>query len=162
MAIWNLVHDLLPGASDTSASHVLLFFDIANMFNSVSQKSSQHELEQTMPLLLLSFDTWYQNANLCWYKQLDGCWAHFEMNDRFPQGNELSSFLACLTLQAIINTLHRDLMNQPESCTTLALCTRSNLPSTPTIGAYIDDLSYLVPSEDSVFAFDHFDELDAT
>jgi hypothetical protein len=57
MAIWNLMHDLLPGASDmTSASHVLLFFDIANMFNSLSQKSSQHELEQTMPLLLLSFD----------------------------------------------------------------------------------------------------------
>jgi hypothetical protein len=53
MAIWNLMHDLLPGASDmTSASHVC----IANMFNSLSQKSSQHELEQTMPLLLLSFD----------------------------------------------------------------------------------------------------------
>jgi hypothetical protein len=49
MAIRNLVHDLLPGGSDsTSASHVLLFFDIvlaANMFNLVSQKSSQHELE---------------------------------------------------------------------------------------------------------------------
>jgi hypothetical protein len=46
MAIHNLVHDLLPGESDsTSASHVLLFFDIANMFNLVSQNSSQHELE---------------------------------------------------------------------------------------------------------------------
>jgi hypothetical protein len=41
MAIWNLMHDLLPGASNmTSASHVLLFFDIANMCNSVSWKSS--------------------------------------------------------------------------------------------------------------------------
>jgi hypothetical protein len=41
MAIRNLVHDLLPGGSDsTSASHVLLFFDIANIFNLVSQKSS--------------------------------------------------------------------------------------------------------------------------
>jgi hypothetical protein len=30
MAIQNLMHDLLPGASNTtSASHVLLFFDIA-------------------------------------------------------------------------------------------------------------------------------------
>jgi hypothetical protein len=84
------------------------------------------------------------------------------MNDRFPQGNELSSFLSFLTLQAIINTLHRDLMNQAKSCTTIALCTRSNLPSTPAIGAYIDDLSYLIPPEDSVFAFDHFDELGAT
>jgi hypothetical protein len=57
MAFWNLMHDLLPGASDmTSASHVLLFFDIANMFNSLSQKSSQHKLEQTRPLLLLSID----------------------------------------------------------------------------------------------------------
>jgi hypothetical protein len=38
--IQNLMHDLLPGASNmTSASHMLLFFDIANMFNSVSQKS---------------------------------------------------------------------------------------------------------------------------
>jgi hypothetical protein len=41
MVIHNLIHDLLPSGSDsTSASHVLLFFDIANMFNSVSQKSS--------------------------------------------------------------------------------------------------------------------------
>jgi hypothetical protein len=47
MAIRNLIHDLLPGGSNsTSASHILLFFgDIANMFNSVSQKSSRHELE---------------------------------------------------------------------------------------------------------------------
>jgi hypothetical protein len=41
IAIQNLVHDLLQGASDmTSASHVLLFFDIANMFTLVSQKPS--------------------------------------------------------------------------------------------------------------------------
>jgi hypothetical protein len=41
MAIWNLVHDLLLGASDTtSASHMLLFFDVASMFNSVFWKSS--------------------------------------------------------------------------------------------------------------------------
>jgi hypothetical protein len=46
MAIRNLIHDLLPGGSNsTSASHVLLFFDIANMFNLLSQKSSRHELE---------------------------------------------------------------------------------------------------------------------
>jgi hypothetical protein len=46
MAIDNLIHDLLPGGSNsTCSSHVLLFFDIANMFNSVSQKSSPHELE---------------------------------------------------------------------------------------------------------------------
>ena len=41
MAIQNLVHDLLPEASDMiSASHMLLFFHIANMLNSVSQKLS--------------------------------------------------------------------------------------------------------------------------
>jgi hypothetical protein len=41
MAIHNLIHDLLPGGSNsTSGSHILLFFDIANMFNLVSQKSS--------------------------------------------------------------------------------------------------------------------------
>jgi hypothetical protein len=34
-----------------------------------------------------------------------------------------------------------------------------NLPSAPPIGAYIDDLSSLVPPEESLFAFDHFDEL---
>jgi hypothetical protein len=94
MAIENLVHDPPSGASDmTSASHVLLFFDIANMFNSVSWKSSQHEIEQTMPLLLPPFDMQYQKANLCWYKQLVSSWAHYEMNYRFPQGNALSSFL---------------------------------------------------------------------
>jgi hypothetical protein len=39
MAIRNLIHDLLPGGSNsTSASHGLHFFDIANMFNLVSQK----------------------------------------------------------------------------------------------------------------------------
>jgi hypothetical protein len=110
MAIRNLIHDLLPGGSDsTSASHVLLFFDIANMFNLVSQKSSQHELEQTMPFLLPSFDMQYQEANLCWYKKLDGSWAHFEMTDRFPQGDTLSSFLSCLTLDAVLSQLHKDL-----------------------------------------------------
>jgi hypothetical protein len=91
---------------------VLLFFDIVNMFNSVSWKSSWHELEQTMPLLLPSFDMKCWNANLCWYKQLNGSWANFEMNDRFPQGDTSSSFLSCFTLQAIINTLHRDLINK--------------------------------------------------
>jgi hypothetical protein len=76
------------------------------MFNSVSQKSSQHKLEQTMPFLIPSFDMQYQNANLCWYKQLDGSWAHFEMNDEFPQGDALKvlSYLAS-------SCKHRDLMN---------------------------------------------------
>jgi hypothetical protein len=36
-----------------------------------------------------------------------------------------------------------------------------NPPSTPPIGAYIDDLSCLVPPEDSLFASDCFDELGA-
>jgi hypothetical protein len=118
MAIHNLVHDLLPGGSDsTSASHVLLFFDIglaANMFNLVSQKSSQHELGQTMPFLLPSFDMQYQEANLCWYKKLDGSWAHFEMTDGFPQGDTLSSFLSCLILHAVLSQFHKDLTIQAE------------------------------------------------
>jgi hypothetical protein len=104
----------------------------------------------------------YRNANLCIYKQLDSSWAHFEMNDGFPQSNAVSALLSCLTLLAIINTLHRDLTNQAESHTTLALCTRLNPPSAPPIGAYIDDLSCLVPPEDSLFAFDWFDELGAS
>jgi hypothetical protein len=37
-----------------------------------------------------------------------------------------------------------------------------NPPSAPPIGAYIDDLSCLVPPEDSLFAFDWFDELGAS
>jgi hypothetical protein len=46
MAIQNLMHNLLLGGSNsTSASHVLLFFDITKMFNLVSRKSSHHELE---------------------------------------------------------------------------------------------------------------------
>jgi hypothetical protein len=41
MQFLTMVHDLRPGVSDMrSASHVLLFFDIANMFNSVSWMSS--------------------------------------------------------------------------------------------------------------------------
>jgi hypothetical protein len=52
-------------------------------------------------------------------------------------------------------------MTQADSRTTIALHTRSNPPSTPPIGAYIEELSCLVPPEDSLFAFDHFDELSA-
>jgi hypothetical protein len=109
MAIRNLVHDLLPGGSDsTSASHILLFFDIANMFNLISRKSSRHELEQTMPFLLPSFDMRYREANLCWYKKLDGSWAHFEMTDSIPQGDAFSSFFSCLTLHAVLSQLDKD------------------------------------------------------
>jgi hypothetical protein len=78
------------------------------MFNLVSQNSSQHELEWTMPFLLLSFDMQYWEANLCWYKKLDCSWAHFKMTDGFPQGDALSSFLSCLTLHAVLSQLHKD------------------------------------------------------
>ncbi len=57
MAIQNLMHDLLLSCA--------AFLWYCNMFNSVSWKSSQHELEQTIPLLLPSFDMQYQTANLC-------------------------------------------------------------------------------------------------
>jgi hypothetical protein len=82
-----------------------------------------------MHLLLPSFHMRYQNANLCIYKQLDSSWAQFEMNDGFPQSNAVSALLSCLTLLAIINTLHRDLTNQAESHTTLA-CTMYKIEST--------------------------------
>ena len=160
MAIRNLIHDLLPGGSNsTSASHVLLFFDIANMFNSVSQKSSRHELEQTMPFLLPSFDMRYREANLCWYKKLDGSWAHFKMTDGFPQGDALSSFLSCLTLHAVLSQLHKDLTIRAEQRIPIGRRTRSRPPTEPPMGAYIDDAAALVPPKDSNFAFERFDEL---
>jgi hypothetical protein len=130
MAMQNLVHNLLPGRSDsTSASHVLLFFEIANMFNSVSHKSSWHDLEWTMPLLLPSFDMQYWEANLSWYKKLDGSLVHFEMNDGYPQGNALSSLLSCLTLHAVFSYLHKDLTIQAEWWIPIEWCTQSSPPS---------------------------------
>jgi hypothetical protein len=67
-----------------------------------------------MPFLLPSFDMRYQEANLCWYKKLDGSWAHFKMTDGFPQGDALSSFLSCLTLHDVLSQLHKDLTIRAE------------------------------------------------
>jgi hypothetical protein len=153
MAIRNLIHGRFAsgGSDSTSSSHVLLFFDIANMFNLVSQKSSRHELEQTMPFLLPSFDMQYQEGNLCWYKKLDGSWAHFEMTDGFPQGDALRSFLSCLTLHAVLSQLHKDLTIRAEQRIPIGRHTRSRRPTEPPMGAYIDDAAALVPPEDSIF-----------
>jgi hypothetical protein len=63
-----------------------------------------------MSFLLPSFDSHaIPRGKPCWYKKLDGSWAHFEMTNGFPKGNALSSFLSCLTLHAVLSQLHKDL-----------------------------------------------------
>jgi len=129
------------------------------MFNAASRLACKDHLDKDMPDLVCVFDLLYHQSNVIWYQWPDGTWDKFLQDEGFTQGCPLSVLFACIVLHPILVALKEGLDKwADERLASGDRCDDGKGSWTP-IGAYLNDITTILPFQDLAYAYDLFKEL---
>jgi hypothetical protein len=146
----------LPQLTGRIPTHVAVFFDLTNQFNSVSHEAFFNVIAKSFPEMLSLTTLFYKHTGTVHHKCANGTWRTLLMEEGVSQGCPLSPIFASFVVANLIQPLDIEL---PKRTTTQLL---NGNPGNDGFGGithllgYVDDVSVCVPLADLQFLCNQF------
>ena len=151
----------LPQLHGLAPSRCFVSLDLTNMFNSVSREKLFQIIRRKYPELLPLVNMLYKNDGTVFFRMHDGTWESRPMQEGVNQGCPLSSTLAALVLNEVLEPLYASLQQRARN---RATSNPPNLGDDNAGGishpmAYVDDTNGAIYHEDVLFFLTEFRRL---
>ena len=144
-------------ANQGTPTRAAVFFDLKNMFNSISRKEFFNVIETSFPELLPLTTLLYNDPGTVYHKWTNNTWRTLQMDEGSTQGCPLSPIFGSLVVARLLKPIDDSLRKRAAARLTAGNLLDDNHGGITNLFGYIDDISTVTPLEDLLFLCQQMD-----